>query len=249
MPTRLKQAICRSRFEGTIEELARLCVESRIAGIDQAKPADWPALKREGVTCSLTPTHGVTKGLCVPRYHDECLRRISDAIELSSEAHYPNVVCYSGCTEGLEREEAIANCVSALKQVAGLAERKQVTICLELINSRKFPGYLCDRTKTGAEICRRVGSPRVKLLYDIYHMQIMEGNIIETIRENFECLAHFHTAGVPGRHELDENQELCYPAIMRAIRDLGFEGFVGHEFEPTSDPAASFSAAMRICDV
>ena len=142
------------------------------------------------------------------------------------------------------------NCVAALKQVAGLAEEKKITVCMELLNSkRNHKDYQCDHTAWGVAMCKKVGSPRVKLLYDIYHMQVQEGDVIATIRENIEYIAHFHTAGVPGRHEIDETQELYYPAIMQAIIDLKFEGTVAHEYGPTRNPVESLKKCVAICDV
>jgi len=156
----------------------------------------------------------------------------------------------SGNRAGLSDEEGAANCVAGLKQIAAFAEEKKVNVCMELLNSkRNHKDYQCDRTAWGAEVCKKVGSPRVKLLYDIYHMQVQEGDVIATIRENIEWIAHFHTAGVPGRHEVDETQELYYPAIMQAIVDLKFDGYVAHEYSPTRDPVESLKNSVAICDV
>jgi hydroxypyruvate isomerase len=160
------------------------------------------------------------------------------------------VIILSGERKGLPDEQGIENSVRFLNQVKGLAEEKGVTICMELLNSKvNHPDYQCDRTAWGVEVCKRVNSPRVKLLYDIYHMQIMEGDVIRTIRENIQYIAHFHTAGVPGRHELDDRQELNYKAIAQAIADTGFAGYFAHEYSPTRDPLSSLEEALRTCDV
>ena len=156
----------------------------------------------------------------------------------------------SGERKGLPDDEGIKNCVEGLKRVAGYAERKKVTMCMELLNSKvDHKDYQCDRTAWGVEVVKGVGSPRFKLLYDIYHMQIMEGDVIRTIRGNIQHIGHFHTGGNPGRHEIDASQELNYPAIMRAIADLKFDGWVAHEFVPSGDPFAALEQAFRLCDV
>jgi hydroxypyruvate isomerase len=183
--------------------------------------------------------------------HAECLEKIRKAIEFTSAAGFKNVICFSGNREGISEEEGQQNCVTALKQVAALAEEKSVTLCMELLNSKlNHPDYQCDRTHWGAEMCKQVGSPNVKLLYDIYHMQVQEGDIIATIRKHYEYIGHFHTAGVPGRHDLGDSQELYYPAIMRAILDLGYKGYVSHEYTPKIDtPEVALAKAVAICDV
>jgi hydroxypyruvate isomerase len=162
----------------------------------------------------------------------------------------PNLICFSGNREGLGDEEGLANCARGLKAVLPLAERHGVTICMELLNSKvNHPDYQCDRTPWGVSLVERLGSKRFKLLYDIYHMQIMEGDVISTLRANREHIAHYHTGGVPGRHEIDASQELNYPAIMRAIAETGFTGYVAQEFIPTRDPRTSLAEAVRLCRV
>jgi len=182
--------------------------------------------------------------------HDRFVEEMKRNLDLAAEAGVPNVICMSGERKGLPDDEGIKNCVEGLKRVAGYAERKKVTMCMELLNSKvDHKDYQCDRTAWGVEVVKGVGSPRFKLLYDIYHMQIMEGDVIRTIRGNIQHIGHFHTGGNPGRHEIDASQELNYPAIMRAIADLKFDGWVAHEFVPSGDPFAALEQAFRLCDV
>jgi hydroxypyruvate isomerase len=162
----------------------------------------------------------------------------------------PNVICFSGNRKGMDDEEGLHNCVTGLKKIAGYAEKKRVTICLELLNSKvNHKDYMADHTDWGVRLVKAVGSERVKLLYDIYHMQIMEGDVIRTIRENIDCIGHFHTGGVPGRNEIDSTQELNYPAIVRAILETGYEGFIGQEFVPRRPPLESLAQGFEICNV
>jgi len=248
---RIKQAACRGAFgKATIDQMCQTCVDLGLFGIDLVRPEDWPTLKKFGLICTMVPAHGLSKGINHKENHEECIAAMRTSIEAAAEAGFPNVISLSGNRAGISDEDGIANCVAALKQVAGLAEKKNVTVCMELLNSkRNHPDYHCDRTWWGVEVVKGVGSPRVKLLYDIYHMQVQEGDVIATIRENFEHIAHFHTAGVPGRNEIDESQELYYPAIMRAIAELGFTGYVAHEYRPLKDALESLTKAVEICDV
>ena len=171
-------------------------------------------------------------------------------IEFAAAEGVPNVICMSGNRKGMADEEGLANCALGLKPVLGLAEARKVTLCMEGLNSRvDHHDYMYDHTTWGVELCKRLGSPRFKLLYDIYHMQIMEGDVIRTIRTHADCIAHYHTGGVPGRHEIDDTQELNYRAIVRAIVETGYQGYLGQEFIPTRDPLASLAQAYRICDV
>lgn len=235
----------------SMKDRCELAAKLGLQGIDFVGVNDWPTLKEYGLVCSLTPCGSLTKGLNRIENHAECLDSIRKAIEATSAAGFPNVICFSGNREGISEEEGQKNCVIALKQVAALAEEKKVVLCMELLNSKlNHPDYQCDRTHWGAEMCRQVGSPNVKLLYDIYHMQVQEGDIIATIRKFYEHIGHFHTAGVPGRNDLGESQELNYPAIMRAIKELGYKGFVSHEYTPKIDaPEVALAKAIAICDV
>jgi hydroxypyruvate isomerase len=219
-------------------------------GIDLVPQNDWPTLKKYGLLCTMVTSYDRTKGFNHKENHDGCVAFLKKMIDAAADAGFPNVIAYSGNRGGIGDDVGADNCVEGLKKIAGYAEEKKVTVCMELLNSKRdHKDYQCDHTAWGAGVCKKVGSPRVKLIYDIYHMQIMEGDVIATIRENIQYIGHFHTAGVPGRHELDDRQELNYPPIMRAIADLKFDGYVGQEFNPTRDPLESLRAAVMLCDV
>lgn len=248
---RINQSVCGWCYRGiSTEELAAHAAKIGMKGIDLAPPEEWPILREYGLVGTMTPSHGITKGLNRVEHHKELLAQIRQSIDATSDIGYPNVICFSGNREGMDDEEGLENCVVALKQIVGYAEKKNVTICMELLNSKvNHEDYMCDRTHWGVALAKKVGSPNFKLLYDIYHMQVQEGDVIATIRDNIDYIGHFHTAGVPGRHELDENQELYYPAIMRAIADTGFDGYVGQEFIPTRDPLDLLTHGVKVCDV
>ncbi len=249
---RINQSVCQWCFSNMpVEKLAEEGARIGLKGIDLVGPDAWPALKKHGIIGTMTPTHGLTKGLNRKENHEECLGAIRRAIEATSEAGFPNVICFSGNRAGMDDEEGLQNCAIALKQVVGLAEEKKVTICMELLNSKvNHADYMCDRTAWGVRLAKAVGSERFKLLYDIYHMQVQEGDVIATIRSSKDYIGHYHTAGVPGRNEIDpDSQELSYPPIMRAILDTGFKGYVAHEFIPRRDPITSLEQAVRISDV
>jgi hydroxypyruvate isomerase len=182
--------------------------------------------------------------------HDKLEKDMRENIAKAAAAKLPNVITFSGNRKGLPDDEGRDNCILGLNRVKKVAEDAGVTICLELLNSKvDHKDYQCDHTKWGVEVAKAVGSPRVKLLYDIYHMQIMEGDVIRTIRDNIQYIGHFHTGGVPGRHELDETQELQWRTIAQAIADLKFEGYFAHEFVPAKDPIASLKSAITLCTV
>ncbi len=248
---RLQQSVCQWCFSKmSVEELAQLSSKIGLKGIDLVGPDSFATLKKHNLVGTMTTTHGIEKGLNRKENWDECLGKIRTAIDATSAAGFPNVICFSGNRGGMPDDEGLKHCAEALKQIVGQAEEKNVTICMELLNSKQHKDYMCDHTAWGVNLCKAVGSERFKLLYDIYHMQMMEGDVIDTIRKNKEYLGHYHTAGVPGRHELDENQELQYPAIMRAIADTGFKGYVAQEFVPAKpDAAASLAHAARVCTV
>jgi hydroxypyruvate isomerase len=184
-------------------------------------------------------------------YHDALVPAYEAHLQATAEASFPNLICFSGNRDGMSDTQGLDNCAVGLKRIMPLAEKLGVTVCMELLNSRvNHKDYMCDRTEWGVELCKRVGSDRFKLLYDIYHMQIMEGDVIATIQRHHQYIGHYHTAGVPGRHELDENQELFYPAIMRAVMDTGYQGYLGQEFIPRGpDPMAALRAGVEVCDV
>ncbi|MBM4017327.1 MAG: TIM barrel protein [Planctomycetes bacterium] len=249
---RIKQAGCPGVFgKTTFEQKCQICKDLGLHGVDLVDVKDWPTLKKYGLICTMgRGGGGIGKGFNRKENHDEIVASLRTAIEAAAEAGFPNIICFSGNRAGLADDAGIENCAEGLKKIAAFAEEKKINVCMELLNSkRNHKDYQCDRTAWGAEVCKRVGSPRVKLLYDIYHMQVQEGDVIATIREFFPYIGHFHTAGVPGRHEPDETQELYYPAIMRAIVDLKFEGYVAHEYGPTRDAVESLRKAIAICDV
>jgi len=222
-----------------------------LKGIDLVDSKDWPTVQKYGLVPSMTPGAGtIPDGLNRTENHEKLEKEFRENIEKAAKAGVPNVITFSGNRRGLPDEEGIANCVTGLNRVKKIAEDKGVTICLELLNSKvDHHDYQCDHTAWGVEVVKRVDSPRVKLLYDIYHMQIMEGDVIRTIRQNIQYLAHFHTGGVPGRHEIDNTQELNYGAVAKAIVDLGFQGYLAHEFVPaSSDPIKSLEDAAKLCD-
>jgi hydroxypyruvate isomerase len=247
---RIKQAACGGVFgkNKTFEEKCEICVKLGLKGMDFIGPNEWPTLKKHGLICTMV--QGGAKGFNRKENHDSCIESLKKNIELTAEAGFPNVIVFSGNRDGISDEAGMENCAEGLKKIAAFAEEKKINVCMELLNSkRNHKGYQCDRTTWGAEVCKKVGSPRIKLLYDIYHMQVQEGDVIATIRENIQYIGHFHTAGVPGRNEIDESQELYYPAIMRAIVDLKYEGYVAHEYGPRKDPFESLAKAVQICDV
>jgi len=215
----------------------------------------WPLLKEKGLVCAITGSHGFAKGFAHTEEHDECIASLRKSIDATSAAGWPNVITFSGFRRGISNEDGIRNMVAGLKKIVGYAEEKKVTLCLEMLNSRVdvemkgHPDYFCDDIERTVEICRQVGSERMKVLFDIYHVQIMHGDVIRRIQKHHTYIAHYHTAGVPGRAEIDDSQELNYPAIMKAIVETGYQGHVGQEFIPTRDKVTSLAEAVRICDV
>jgi hydroxypyruvate isomerase len=223
-----------------------------LTAIDLLGEADWPVVRDYGLICSMGSGGGgsIQDGLNVKANHDAIVKNYERLIPKAKELQVPNVITFFGNRRGMSDEEATANCIEGLNRVKQIAEENGVTICVELLNSTiDHEDYQGDRTKFGVEIVKAVASPRVKLLYDIYHMQIMEGDLIRTIRDNREYIAHFHTGGVPGRHELDETQEVAWRAVATAIVDLKFDGYLAHEFVPTRDPLTSLREAVILCDV
>ncbi|MBN1807084.1 MAG: TIM barrel protein [Sedimentisphaerales bacterium] len=248
---RINQSVskwCYGKFN--LDEFCAICKKMGIKAIDLLGPNDFPTLKKYGLECSMVNTHGLTKGLNRKENHEQCLAQIRSAIDAAAEYQFPNVITFPGNRAGMPDDVGIENMVIGLKQVAGYSEQKKVTICIEYLNSKvNHKDYMFDNMAWGVEVCKRVGSERVKILYDIYHAQIMEGDIIRTLSNNHEYIGHYHTGGNPGRNEIDETQELYYPAIMRAIIKTGYQGYVAHEFVPKRDPITSLANAVRICDV
>lgn len=239
----------------TVEELCTHGVRMGLKSVELVAPDKFPVLKQHGLVCAITGSHGFAKGFAHVEEHAECLRVLRERIDATSAAGFPSVITFSGFRRGLSDEVGMKNMVDGLKKIAGHAERKKVTVCLEMLNSRVatemkgHPDYFCDDIDRSVEICRRVGSPRVKVLFDIYHVQIMQGDVITRLQQHQEWIGHYHTAGVPGRNEIDDTQELNYAAIMQAIADTEYTGYVGQEFIPLRDKVASLSQAVRICDV
>lgn len=251
---RLKQAVCRGVFRGVKLDLDGMCREAvklGVVGIDLVGPETFPTLKKYGLVPTMVPGgSGIKAGINDKKNHAAVDVKMREAINAAADAGAPNVIVLSGDRQGLTDEQGLDNSVLFLNNIKKLAEDRNVTLCMELLNSKvNHPGYMCDRTSWGVEVCKRVGSPRVKLLYDIYHMQIMEGDIIRTIQQNIQYFGHFHTAGNPGRHEFDETQELYYPPICKAIADLGFQGYLAHEYTPTKDALPTLDKMLRLCEV
>ena len=249
---RLNQGVCGWCYNGklSLDELAAEASRLNLVGIDLVDIKDFGVLKSHGLVGTMTPSHPLPNGLCDPQHHASSIEAIHAAIEATAAEGWKNVICFSGNARGIDRETGMANCVTALKEVVPAAEKAGVTLCMELLNSRvNHPDYMCDKSEWGVELCKRVGSDRFRLLYDIYHMQIMEGDIIRTIERDHEFFAHYHTAGNPGRNELNDTQELFYPPIARAIADTGFDGYLSHEFIPVGDPVAGLEQAVEVCNV
>jgi hydroxypyruvate isomerase len=250
--TPIKQSVCRWCYDGiSLATLAEHAAAIGLKGIDLVEPAQWEILRRHGLVGTMTPSHSITAGLSDPANHIDCLMKIRNAIEATAAAGFPNVICFSGNrTAKISDRDGLKNCAKAIKRVLRLAEKRKVTLCMELLNSKlNHRGYMCDRTEWGAELAKRIDSPRFKLLYDIYHMQVQEGDVIATIKKHAGVIGHYHTAGVPGRHEIDRGQELNYPAIVRAIAETGFDGYLAHEFIPAGDPLNSLRQAVQICQL
>jgi hydroxypyruvate isomerase len=248
---RVKQSACRWCYgKIPIEELASAAKRMGLVGLDLLRPDEFEAIKAHGLVCTMTSTHGLAAGLNDPANHDECLRAINEAIEATAKQGWRNVITFSGNRNGRDDRTGLDHCARALREVVPVAEEAGVVINMELLNSKvDHPDYMCDTSAWGVELVKRVGSDHFKLLYDIYHMQIMEGDIIRTIERDHPYFGHYHTGGNPGRHELDESQELYYPAICRAIVETGFDGFLAQEFIPTRDPLTSLAEAVSLCDV
>jgi len=235
----------------TLEELCEQASRMGLAAIDLLSADEWPVVARYGLKCAVgNGICSIKDGLNVKANHRQIEVNFRRLLPLAKKHEVPNLICFSGNRRNMPDEEAWENCALLLNKVKAQAEDLGVTIIMELLNSKvNHPDYQCDRTAWGVELCKRVNSPRVKLLYDIYHMQIMEGDIIRTIRDNIDYIAHFHTGGNPGRHEIDDTQELNYKAIAKAIVDLKFDGYFAHEFIPTRDPMTSLAEAVALCDV
>lgn len=249
-----KHSVCRWCFGGM--PLEELCVQAKgmgIASVELLNPDEWPVVAKHGMTCavaSFVKSNPIHKGFNRVEHHDAMVKELEERLPLVKAAGIPNQIVFSGNRAGLGDDEGLKNCAAGLKRITPLAEQLGVTIVMELLNSKVDHGdYQCDRTPWGVELVKRVGSPRFKLLYDIYHMQIMEGDVIRTITDHKDAIGHYHTAGNPGRNEIDESQELNYKAIARAIKETGFTGYMAQEFMPRRDAMASLRQAVEICSV
>jgi len=249
---KLKQSACRWCYTKVpIEDFAKESARLGLRSIDLAGPAEWPVLRKH----DLIPTM-ISGGTTIPdgfnrkENHAGIEERFREAVRQAVEFGAPSLIVFSGNRKGMSDEEGLENCLVGLKRVMPMAEDKGLLVCMELLNSKvNHPDYMCDRTKWGVELTKRVGSPRFKLLYDIYHMQIMEGDVIRTMRENAQYIGHLHTGGNPGRNEIDDTQELNYRAIAKAAVEMGFDGYYAHEFIPKRDPLVSLAEAVELCDV
>ncbi|HUR45337.1 MAG TPA: TIM barrel protein [Candidatus Saccharimonadales bacterium] len=251
---RVNHSVCKWCYPKVgLEDLCVAGKEMGLRSIELLETKDFPTLKKHDLACAMVSgvPGGIENGLNDPKNHDKIVAFFERTIPIVAEAGYPNIICFSGNRRGMSEEQGLENCAAGLKRIAGTAEKYKVTIAMELLNSRvNHKDYMCDKSAWGVELCKRVGSERFKLLYDIYHMQIMEGDLIATIKRNHQYFAHYHTGGVPGRAEIDETQEINYPAVMKAIVDTGFKGFVAQEFIPKRpDAIASLKQGVRICDV
>jgi hydroxypyruvate isomerase len=253
----INHSVCRWCYGSIpLEEFCAASAKMGIKGIDLVGPKDWPTLKKYKLYSSMCNGAEINleDGLNDKKFHDQLFKNYSEYIPLMEKEGYKNVICFSGSRRGIDDETGLNNCAEGIKRILPIAERHKVTIVMELLNSRvDHKDYQCDKSAWGVELVKKVGSENFKLLYDIYHMQIDEGDVIRTIRDNHQYFAHYHTGGVPGRNEIDDSQELYYPAIMKAIVETGFKGYVAQEFIPSSkeknQQLASLKNAVKICDV
>ncbi len=255
---RIRQSLvhwCYKKF-WNVEEMAKLAVSMGVPSIELIDPKHWPVLKKHGLTCAIAGSHGFRIGPNNPANWDTVREILTTRIEQAADFGCPSVITFTGMSGDISDEQGADNCVKFFKEIIRLAEKKKVDLCLEMLNTRDdshpmkgHPGYQGDHTEYCIDIIKRVGSPRMKLLFDIYHVQIMDGDVIRRIRKHHEYIGHIHTAGNPGRAELDENQEISYPAIMRALLEVKYQGYVGQEYIPTRDALTGLQQAVALCDV
>ncbi len=253
---RIKQSVVPWCFNPMpVEELARHAAAMGLKSVELCDPKHWPLLKELGMTCAISSSHGFAKGFAHREEWAECHAKLRERIAQCADFGVKSLITFSGFRRGLGDDEGIRNMVDGLKEIVPLAEEKKVTLCIEMLNSRVdtnmkgHPDYFCDSVERTIEIIKRIGSPRVKLLFDIYHVQIMHGDVITRIRQHREFIAHVHTAGNPGRNEIDDTQEINYPPIMKALLEVGYDGYVGQEFIPVREKVASLAQGVAICDV
>lgn len=273
----IQHSVCHWCFQKywTIDELCQHAVRLGLRSVELAAPEHWPVIARHGLTCALAGSHTFVQGMNNPIYQPMCLELLEKAIDRCADAGFPTVITFTGFAEEtgppaggkqpdfrklpperrrIAPDEGIKNCVAGYKQIVGYAEKKKINLSLEMLNSRVdvemqgHPGYQGDHVDYCLEIIRQVGSPRLGLLFDVYHVQIMDGDLITRIRQCKEVINHVHTAGNPGRKELDATQEINYRPVMQALVEIGYKGFVGHEFIPTRDPLEGLAEAVQVCD-
>ena len=254
---KIKQSVCLWCYDGfmkrekmDVDTFAAACAAMGIKSIELVRPDQWPTLKKHGLICAMTPSHSIPKGLNRTENHDACLASIRKSIDATADAGFPNVITLSGNREGLDDQQGLDNCVAALKKIAPYAEEKKVTVCMEFLNSINHKDYMADTTRWCVELVHRVDSPRVKVLYDIYHAAMMKEDVLADIQKHADCWGHYHTGGMPGRNEIDETQTLDYPKLMRAAAATGYTGYIGQEFIPKRpDALKSLQQAVTLCNV
>lgn len=239
-----------------IEKTAQIANQLGIKSIELTPPENWETLKKHGLTCAISSSHSFKVGFNDPENWNQCIEILRKRIDECADGGVKNVITFTGMRNGISDEAGAKNCVAGFKKIIGHAEKKKVNLCLEMLNSRDdshpmkgHPGYQGDHTEYCIDIIKQVGSDRMKLLFDIYHVQIMDGDVIRRIRQHKDYIGHVHTAGNPGRGELDQKQEINYPPIMQALQEIGYQGYVGQEFIPTRDPYQGLKQAVQLCDV
>lgn len=255
--SRIQQSIVQWCFQKhwKVEETCQVAKKLGCVSVELVDPKEWPTLKKHGLVCAIAGSHGFEKGMNNPKYQEMCIDKMRKAIDACADAGFTNVITFTGFREDIPDDVGLKNCVAGYKKIIGHAEEKKVNLCLEMLNSRVaeemkgHPGYQGDHTDYCMDIIKQVGSPRMKLLFDIYHVQIMDGDIITRIRKYAEFIGHVHTAGNPGRRELDDRQEINYRPIMQALVEVGYKGYVGQEFIPTRDPFQGLREAVTLCAV
>ena len=249
----VNHSVCKWCYKMPLEELAEAAQEIGLKSIELLNPPEWEILKKYGLECAISngANLGIPNGFNEPKNHEELLRQYTELIPKAADFGISQIICFSGNRGDMTDEQGMENCAVGLDPVVKLAEQHGVLIVMELLNSKvNHPDYMCDKTPWGAALVEKVGSPQFKLLYDIYHMQIMEGDVIRTINDNHQYISHYHTGGVPGRNEINDTQELYYPAIVKAIQATGYTGFISQEFIPKGpSPIDSLNESVHICDV